>query len=307
MSKSNWISLVLILAATALGGRAAFAQDKPKDEELDKFLKKLDGTKSPDDAAKPARREMQGGKGSSAEKAKPGEGPTKGDKDVAPKDKELDNFLEKLGETRETPAADDRPRGLPAPDSTPPNQPGKPKRNELKGDNKNLDEHLEELTGRKRKRKNPNEDEGSGPLGKIVKEMREVEQRLGKPDTGEETRKKQAEIVKKLDKVIDELKNMSSSQARRKMQLAIRQRQQQGQQQPGDQPGNTGGNAPYTKPEKPPNRRSTAMGKEEWGHLPPELRQEMENIFKEEGLTKRQPLIERYFDSLSKKVLVRGE
>ena len=30
--------------------------------------------------------------------------------------------------------------------------------------------------------------------------MRDVEERLGKPDTGEETRKKQTEIVKNLDR-----------------------------------------------------------------------------------------------------------
>lgn len=307
MSKSFVILFTLFLGSAAIAGTTAFAQEKSKDEELDRFLKKLEGTKSPDDAQKPAGGESTKAKGAASAKAKPGERAGKEGEEVAPKDKELDNFLEKLGETRETPAPDEKPSGLPKPDSTTPNRPGKPGKNELKGESKNLDEHLEELTGRRRKRKNSG-DEGSGPLGKIVKEMRDVEQRLGKPDTGEETRKKQTEIVKELDKVIEELRNMSSSQGRRKLQLVIRQRQQrQGQQQPGDQPGNTGGNAPHTKPEKPTNRRSTAMGKEEWGHLPPELRQEMDNIGKEEGLSKRQPLIDRYFDSLSKKTLVRGE
>ena len=37
--------------------------------------------------------------------------------------------------------------------------------------------------------------------------MREVEERLGKPDTGEETRKKQTEIVKNLEQLIEQMRN----------------------------------------------------------------------------------------------------
>ncbi len=38
------------------------------------------------------------------------------------------------------------------------------------------------------------------------------------------------------------------------------------------------------KPAKPTSQHSTAGGKGVWGHLPPELRQIMENTFKEEAL-----------------------
>jgi hypothetical protein len=49
------------------------------------------------------------------------------------------------------------------------------------------------------------------------------------------------------------------------------------------------------------------QGKDEWGHLPEELRQEMANVFKEEYLTSKFDLIKRYYQSVSQKSLVRGE
>ena len=40
--------------------------------------------------------------------------------------------------------------------------------------------------------------------------MRDVEQRLGQPDTGEETRKKQGEIVQDLESILKQLRNSLS-------------------------------------------------------------------------------------------------
>src|SRR5262249_44451399 len=80
---------------------------------------------------------------------------------------------------------------------------------------------------------------------------------------------------------------------------------------PGNQPGQTPGanarGAPATKPAKPSDRHSLAGGKDIWGHLPDELRQEMDNVFKEEGLQGKQDLIRRYYMSVAKHKLVRGE
>ena len=57
----------------------------------------------------------------------------------------------------------------------------------------------------------------------------------------------------------------------------------------------------------PSNRHSLAGGKEVWGHLPPELRQEMENVFKEDALPTKQDLIRRYYMSVARRKVVRGE
>ena len=41
--------------------------------------------------------------------------------------------------------------------------------------------------------------------------------------------------------------------------------------------------------------------KNEWGHLPPELRTQLENVSREEALPAREELIKRYYMSLNKK------
>jgi len=293
------------LAAVLAWCAAARAQDKPpaKDDALDSLLEKLDKPKEeakPDDSkpAKPADVPRPDAK-PSAEPGKPGG-------DVAPKDKDLDSLLEKLGTTDDRPSPDDKPQGggggkpEPKPDATPGGKPDKkPDPNELTGKSRDLDEHLEELTGKRRKKKGQEGDEG-GPLSDVIKQMREVEERLGKPDTGEETRKKQTQIVKQIETLIEQMRSSSGqSQGKMKKSLAMKPGKQPGGQ-PGETPGNTGGNAPFTRPAKPTDRRSLAGGKDAWGHLPPELRQEMDNVSGEEALPSRKELIERYYLSVSK-------
>jgi hypothetical protein len=134
---------------------------------------------------------------------------------IAPKDQELDDLLQKLGETKETPAPDDRPRGASESGADQEHRPPRadqPDRAKLGGKDKEIDTRLEELTGRRRKR-NADDGERTGPVGQIIKEMRDVEQRLGKPDTGEGTRDQQKQIVKRIDTLIEEMKKSGSSRA----------------------------------------------------------------------------------------------
>jgi hypothetical protein len=330
-SRFRALSLALPVAALLVAGPSAgwvgraVAQDagKPKkDAALDDLLKELEEAKSdgPAAGAKPGTAKPAGdSKPASAKPAeKPKAAPAGGSKpaaDVAPRDKALDSLLEKLGETPDKPTPDDHRGGgggMPPPDAKkkeprPGGGPRKPAAEELTGKSKDLDEHLEELTGRRKKKKGEG-DEGSGPLSDVIKEMRDVEQRLGKTDTGEETRKKQQQIVKNLDTLIEQMRSASGqSQGKQKRQLAMKPGQQPGQNQPGQTPGTTGGNAPNTRPEKPTNRRSLAGGKDEWGHLPPELRQEMENVFREEFLPSREELIKRYYNAVARKAVKRGD
>ena len=229
--------------------------------------------------------------------------------EVSGKDKDLDSLLEKLGATEDKPAPDERqPGGMPKPadDATPPpSKPGddKKKPQELKGRDKDVDEHLEELTGKRRKKKN--EEEENGPLSEVVKQMREVERRLSQPDTGEETRKKQEQIVKRIETLIEQAPLVQPiATPTDRQNRPMKPGEQPGE--PQDQPGENGGNAPFTKAARPENRRSTAGGKDAWGHLPPELRQEMDNVFKEDPLPSREELIRRYYLSVSQKNLARG-
>ena len=305
-SNRPWI--LALIAAAGLGlAAAARAQEpaEPRDDALDSLLEKLGGQepkeerkgitgegdpaprdKSVDDAAKPDK-----------PAAKPAE--------VSTEDQAIDDLLEKLGATRDEPTAEDRPK----PPGGGRKPPGEPDRGDpgLSDKDKQIDERLEELTGRKRKRNqdDPRSGEASGPMGGIVKEMRDVEERLGKPDTGEDTQSKQKEIVKRLETLIQQIRQSGSGSG--KASKEIRQAGVKPGDQPGDQPGANASGAPMSKPAKPTDKHAVAGGKDAWGHLPPELRQELDNLFKEDALPAAQELIRRYYLSVSRKKLVRGE
>lgn len=273
-----------------------------KDDVLDGLLKKLED-KDPSSADKPAEK-VDEPKDKAAADSKPAA-------EVSGKDKDIDSLLEKLGASDDKPSPDDKksgPGGPPQPGETPPaDMPGKAEKKKpgaLNGKDEDLDAHLEEKTGKRRK-KNRQEEEAGSPLSDVIKQMREVEERLGKPDTGEETRKKQTQIVKRIDTLIEEMRS-SQSQGKMRMSLAMKKGNHPGKPM-SETPGTTGGNAPMAKPQKPTDKKSLAGGKDAWGHLPPEMRQEMENVFKEEPLPAREDLIRRYYLSVSKKTLTRGE
>jgi len=332
--------------AVALGWCAStVAQDagKTQDEALDSLLEKLEKPaqdhqpgkephQSRKDAApdrKPAEPAAKAKPGADAKPTEPrpkpaGEQPAQpvkrpktGAGDVSSQDKDLDALLEKLGETKDEPAPEERSRSRPQPDE--PSGPSKPapggggpggaktkqQDRALQDKDKEIDAKLEEFAGKKRKKKSGEQEEGSGQLGEIIKEMRDVEQRLGKPETGEDTQSKQKRIVKQIETIIQQMKQSGSSGS-----MAMRRMRQQGQK-PGDQSGQTPGanaaGAPATKPAKPSDRHALAGGKDIWGHLPEELRQEMENVFKEEALPKQAELIRRYYLSVAKQTLVRGD
>jgi hypothetical protein len=227
------------------------------------------------------------------------------------KDQEVDELLEKLGQTTETPTRDERPRGGGAGekgDGQAPAPPGKKdERDRLTGKDKETDEHLEELTGRRRRKK---EDDGerSGPAGELIKQMRDIEQKLQQPDTGEATREEQKKVVKRIETLIEQARQSGQMGGLRRM--AMRRNRNQGRQ-PGQQPGGKDGamaqGAPPMKPARPTTKRANVGGKDEWGHLPPELRAEMDNMINELPLSTREELIKRYYTSVAKGKLVREE
>ena len=55
-----------------------------------------------------------------------------------------------------------------------------------------------------------------------------------------------------------------------------------------------------SKPLKPTSKHSNAGGKDIWGHLPEELRTEIDNMMNELPLNTKEELIERYFLSVGK-------
>jgi hypothetical protein len=314
-------ALGLLILASACPRCPAQEPGKSGDEALDSLIEKIAEPKS--DAPKPEARPEKGSSERKAGDSAPAAGSqeARGGKpapaDVSGKDRELDELLEKLGESRDEPTAQGKPGGAPGtiepgePAGGGGDRPEKPKDAAkgpgLQGKDREIDERLEEFLGKRRKKnRQEQEDGGGGAMAEIVKEMRDVEQKLGKPETGEDTQTKQKQIVKRIETLIQQMKQSGSSG-----QMALKMSRQQGQKpgdpKPGQTPGANPGGAPPMKPGKPPERHAMAGGKDIWGHLPPELRQEMENVFKEDALPAKQDLIRRYYLSIAKQKLQRGE
>ena len=305
------ISAVALALSLGWAG-ACLAQDAPKDDALDRLLDKLGGTATPA-AAEPKPKAKDAKK--DAPKDKPKDKP-KPAPEAEPKDKALDNLLEKLGETKEAPETTGQTKPGDTENPNLPRQqpkPGDAPKDSLKEEQKPLDDRLEELTGRVKKKKGGDqsgqqgqqggESDENSPIGEAVKKMREVETKLGETDTGEETRKKQGEIIKDLEQLIAQAK--AQGQGKGKPGKPSRQPGQQPGDQPGDQPG-TDPNARGAGPMAPktPAQISDLIGsKDIWGNLPPMLRAEMENAFSTQPLPKKSRQISRYYESVSKKSL----
>ena len=302
----------------------AQAQDVPSDDALERLLEKVDPKKndppksgeSPEKtkAVKPDKPAAGAKPGTGSDTAAKPKGDSQKPKDSGvPADSELDKLLEKLGETKDEPKSPEsmKGRGQGEPDQKPESDAGngadqadgsKPKSEDgLAPDKKPIDEHLEELTGIKRKKqRDKKQDPESGAMSQTVKKMREVEKRLSDEDTGDETRGKQKEIIKDFDQLIAQAKQAGGSSGSGKPQRGT---QQAGNKQgnPGEKPGSTGSGTGAVMPKKPDMKSVLARSKDEWGHLPPELRGEMENVFKEDALPSRKTLIDRYYISVTRK------
>lgn len=256
------------------------AQDKGKDDALDKLLQKLDESK-PADAKKPG--------------------------DVKPEDRDLDSLLKKLGETKETPSPNGRPPRGGADAKQDPDQPldAKSKPDALRKEDQPLDKHLEELLGRKKKgdqdEKQQQANDENSPLREAIKKMEEVRKKLGESDTGESTRKTEGEIVKELEQILERARRIraQSQQGKQKKSQQAGNQKQQGDPQNQDNPDGRGvGNQ---MPKKPNVGQLLAGQKDTWGDLPPNIREELENVFKEEMLPAKRDMIIRYYNSVLKR------
>ena len=308
--RARALSIATTLAVTtACACALAQSPSAAKDDDLDGLLKKVEQREKKPDSP---RTDSIKTKGKPSAPVSPSDKP-KTDGEVSGKDKELDDLLGKIGATKDEPSPDEKKSPMPGSEgddkgkSSPPPSGEAKKSKDLTGEAKDLDEHLKELAG-KREKKAKKGDKGKsqdqGPLGDLVKQMREVEQRLGKPDTGEQTREKQAEIVKKMDTLIEQMKQARDQQQAMRQ---LRKGQKPGQGQPGDGQDNLANGPPSARPEKPKGQSIVALDKDAWGHLPPELRSEMENVFKEDLLPARADLIKRYYIAVSRKSLAREE
>jgi hypothetical protein len=309
------LAALILAALVTVSPPHARAQDGG-DAALDALIQEIGEAEKAEPDAEEPRKPEDPPKPEEPKKAEEAKEPTPKPDELTGKDKELDDLLQSLGETEDEPETEKERR--------PPGDPGggdqgQPAKGESADDarddgpgldqkDRDIDEELEELAGRRRKKNQDDGDgQGSGPMGEIVKEMRDIEKRLGEPDTGDETRGRQQQLVKRLETLIEQIQKQQQEQQSRRMQQMTRQQGGRPGEQEGQQAGNNPEGAPNQRPQRPTDRRSLAGGKDEWGHLPPELRQEMENVAKEESLPMSEDLIRRYYLSVSRGRLNRGE
>jgi hypothetical protein len=302
--------------AAALGlawAPAARAQDTPKDDALERLLEKaradVDAPKA--DPGEPDAPEAKADEPGKADEGKPGEKAgskplsddaldrllekAEGDDPKAKEDDALERLLEGYDKEGDAPEARGKPTGEARPGEAKPEDAAS-----LDEGQKKLDARLEEILGRIKKKDQDEQDgEASGPLADAIKKMDDVEKKLGQKDTGETTRGEQKEIVKQLEQMIKVAK-VGSSRGKGRRQKGTPQEGQPGQQ-PGDANGNAAQGVGPQMPKAPDLGSILAEAKDAWGHLPPELRAEMENVLHEEALPSRAALIDRYYRSINKK------
>jgi hypothetical protein len=314
----------LALLVAALGwAPAAFGRDDPKPDDLEKVLDTIEGKKADDkdeskadkksddkkaDDKKAEARKDEAKKddkpkaGDEKAEAKKGE-PKKEEGKVESKDEDIDDILKGLGGGKDAPETEGP--AAPQPEGSKPKvDPAQPK-----PEDKPIDEELERLQG-KIKKKPPQQQQGGGggqrqgPLDEVIKKMRDVEKRLGQPDTGEKTREEQQQIVSELDKYLERLRQMRSTSQSRSRQTAQGNSPGQNNGNPGNNPGQ--GDNRTIRPKQPPKQKPRGpviADKNIWGQLPETLREEMNNIFKEEPLPEKFELVRRYYDAVAKKAL----
>ncbi len=148
------------------------------------------------------------------------------------------------------------------------------------------------------------------PLIRIGDHMRQVQQRLAERDTGQETIELQAKIIKEIEELLKQLQrnqNQNQSQSSQQNQTARRDqsRAQQQQQQSSTQTGTQAARDGQRVMPRGPDARSKAelerMARAVWGHLPPKVREQMEQAFSASFLPQYEPLIERYFRTLAER------
>lgn len=220
------------------------------------------------------------------------------------KDKGLDSMLEKLGIREERPETSGRVPKAGSPD---------PRPDSIKPEDQDLDAHLRRLIGRIDPKKDQDEEEqgqSGGPMAETMKKMREVEQRLTKLDTGEQTREEQQEIVKSLDQVLERIQKMRQEQRQQQSgekdptKMAGQQRGQQ--DQPGDPSSPEGGGAPPMKPKLPDQPTGLTSAKDTWGHLQGSMREVIDNVSRMMPLEGKKELVDRYFLSVAKRSVARS-
>jgi len=160
--------------------------------------------------------------------------------------------------------------------------------------------------------KRPTTGAKTNPLEAVIRRMRTAGKRIGRQETGPETRALQQQVVRDLQKLIDQVRKGRSRRSP-SPQSPSAARPSAGRKPPQTTtPSTDGGGKPRTgKSQQSTDRQHTTptpdrriitrrmLVKELWGHLPPALRQRLLNIEGAAPLPQYGQLVRRYFESLA--------
>jgi TolA-binding protein len=151
------------------------------------------------------------------------------------------------------------------------------------------------------------------PLARLEQKMRQVQDRLARRDPSQETQSIQREIATELASLLESLQQQ---QQQNQNQGQRSSRQQQSQPQSTPQQSQSSSAAPSSEPSsKPAQDSEERLGKSNdvklqpealrdlyqraWGHLPAQVRDQMQAAAQEQFLPKYQILIEEYYQRLA--------
>jgi hypothetical protein len=144
------------------------------------------------------------------------------------------------------------------------------------------------------------------PLTKIGRTMRKVEQRIGERDTSASTQEMQKQILVELQALLEQTKKQCQGGQCKSPSASPKPSSAAAGNKPGE-------GEPNNKPARDSTDRMAKAGKTDvaegenmdelvkqvWGHLPPKVRDQMQNVSVENFLPKYEKLIEEYYKRLA--------
>jgi hypothetical protein len=153
------------------------------------------------------------------------------------------------------------------------------------------------------------------PLLRIEQKMRQVEERLAGLDPSDQTQSLQRQIAEELAALLEQMKQQQQNQNQNNQNSQQQQQQQPQPQQQQDQQKQSASNRsnqPANKPARDSEERQGKIDQERikpedlrdlisrpWGHLPEQVREQMETKAQDQFLPKYETLIEDYYKRLA--------
>ncbi|MBW3597594.1 MAG: hypothetical protein KY475_10000 [Planctomycetes bacterium] len=152
----------------------------------------------------------------------------------------------------------------------------------------------------------------ANPLVRIEQKMRQVQERLAQRDPSGSTQTLQRQIADELAALLEQLRQQQQQNQNQNSSSQQQQQQSSSKSQSEQQKSSSASNQPAGKPAEDSEERLGKVDEERirpedlrelfqraWGHLPPQVRQQMQAAAEEQFLPKYELLIEEYYKRLA--------